>query len=75
MATAMKQEELMNTFKVVRVFKSGRDRQTIREGLTLEEAQAHCQDPNTASRTAVSKTANVTTLKYGPWFDAYYEED
>ena len=36
------------------------DTEHIKSGLTLEEAQAHCQDPN--------------TRKEGIWFDGYRED-
>jgi hypothetical protein len=61
------------TYKIVRHFMNGRKR-TIETGLTLEEAQAHCKDIETSSRTCM-KAANVRrTRQYGPWFDGYSEE-
>ncbi len=42
---------------------------TVKSGLTLEEAQAHCNDPETSSRTATDGEGDV-----GPWFDGYEEE-
>lgn len=57
-------------YKIVRgYFKGGR--RVIMRGLTLEQAQAWCQNPETSSRTC-RKAANVrrTRLK-GPWFDGY----
>jgi len=52
------------------VFFNGGKR-TIKSGLTLEEAQAHCQDPDTSSRTATSAAARKRTRDRGPWFDGY----
>jgi hypothetical protein len=58
------------TYKIVRGYMKGGKR-TIATGLTLEEAQAHCQDPETSSRTC-TKTANKRrTEQRGPWFDGY----
>ena len=41
---------------------------TIRTGLTLSEAQAHCEDPETSSSTASERTKRRTP---GRWFDGY----
>ena len=61
------------SYKIVRMYFKGRSR-TIATGLTLEEAQAHCRDPETSSRTC-KKSHNVRrTRERGPWFDGYSEE-
>ena len=64
----------MTTYKVMRKFMNGRKDYTVKVGLTLEEAQAHCNDPETSWKTAISSDAQKLTAKYGPWFDCYYEE-
>jgi hypothetical protein len=65
----------MTTYKIVRgYFNDTEARETIKTGLSLEEAQAHCQDPETSSRTATGKAARALTEKHGPWFDGYEEE-
>jgi len=57
-------------YKIVRSYFRG-GRRTINTGLTLEQAQAHCNDPETSSRTC-QKAANVRrTKRMGPWFDGY----
>jgi len=44
-------------------------RRTIDTGLTLDEAQAHCNDPETSSSTCTSNR-----VKGGwQWFDGYEE--
>jgi hypothetical protein len=52
------------TYKIVRSYYPGytgkTTRRTIKTGLTLEEAQEHCNDPK--------------TRKDGEWFDGYTEE-
>jgi hypothetical protein len=61
------------TYKVVRKFFRADD-ELIADGLSLQEAQEHCQDPETSSRTATSACAIALTEKCGLWFDAYYQE-
>ena len=62
-------------YKIVRHFFRGSLRRTIKRGLTLEEARAHCKNPETSSRTATSAKAQRYTGRVGPWFDTYvYEE-
>jgi hypothetical protein len=59
-------------YKIVRFYQNG-TRRTIKTGLTLSEAQAHCKDPETSSRTATSAAARRRTKRFGPWFDGYVE--
>ena len=59
-------------YKIVRMYFKG-DRRTIKTGLTLAEAQAHCRDPETSSKTATSREARKRTRQHGPWFDGYEE--
>lgn len=61
------------TYKIVRHFLK-REKETLKTGLTLEEAQAHCEDPETSSKTAVSVEADKLTREAGSWFDGYYRE-
>jgi hypothetical protein len=61
------------TYKIVRHFQN-RDNEVIERGLTLEEAQAHCQDDESSSSTATGAEAMMVTESYGAWFDGYTEE-
>jgi hypothetical protein len=62
-------------YKIVRFYQDrNRPRRTILTGLTLEQAQAHCEDPESSSTTATSATAKAVTRRNGPWFDGYTEE-
>jgi hypothetical protein len=63
----------MDTYKVTRKFFRGDD-ELIADRLSLEEAQEHCQDPETSSKTAKSCQAIMLTLERGPWFDCYDQE-
>lgn len=60
------------TYRIIRFYRDDeeRNRTVIATGLTLEEAQAHCQDPETSSSSAADPD-----LSHGPWFDGYEEED
>ena len=49
-------------------------KEEIQSGLTLEEAQEHCKDPESSSRTCTSEAGVARTEKYGDWFDGYDEE-
>lgn len=66
----------MNTYRIVRgYFNSDRwPRRTVAKGLTLEQAQAWCRDPETSSRTSTSPAGRRRTAERGPWFDGYEEE-
>ncbi len=63
----------MTTYCITRRFASG-DRETISEGLTKAEAQAHCRNPETSSRTCTEPELVEMTSKRGDWFDGYDEE-
>ena len=47
---------------------------TIKRGLTLAQAQAHCKDPETSSRTCTDAAGLLRTRERGPWFDGYTAE-
>ena len=66
---------MSKTYKIVRMYqKDEYSTQVIQTGLTLGQAQAHCRNPETSSRTATSDEAQEWTEKYGAWFDGYEEE-
>lgn len=59
-------------YNIVRFYKdSPIRRRIIRQRVTLEEAQAHCQDPETSSSTAKGSWARRRTRLHGAWFDGY----
>lgn len=56
-------------YKIIRFYqREDVPNETIATGLTLDEAQAHCEDPETSSRTATDPGTQ------GAWFDGYTEE-
>ena len=61
-------------YRIVRRYKDRGVRRIIRKGLTLEEAQAHCQDPETSSSTCKGAIGKARTRRMGPWFDGYEKE-
>lgn len=63
-------------YKIVRMYQRESSRQyrrTIKSGLTLDEAQAHCSDPETSSSTCTRSDRRRITEQRGPWFDGYTE--
>lgn len=62
-------------YKIVRhYFKGTPNHRTIKNGLTLEQAQEHCRDKETSSTTCTTSAGKLRTRQYGMWFDGYTEE-
>lgn len=61
-------------YRIIRFY---RDRPIRRRTLvvrcTLEEAQRHCQDPETSSSTCTRPENRRRTRRLGAWFDGYDE--
>ena len=67
-----KRGDTMEKYQIIRMYEdSGRSRRVIDSGLTLEEAQSHCRDPETSSSTCTSSQKRAYTRKVGRWFDGY----
>jgi hypothetical protein len=65
----------VTTYRIIRHFlNADRRSRVVDRGLTLAEAQEHCRDPETSSKTATSLRAQSRTRELGPWFDGYEEE-
>ena len=64
---------MTDRYKIVRFYFKGGKR-TINTGLTLEQAQAHCNDPETSSSTCEKSVNKQRTRRMGKWFDGYTEE-
>lgn len=60
-------------YSIYRHFQKG-GKELIVCDLTLEEAQAHCHDPETSSRTCTTYENRTLTEERGAWFDGYEEE-
>jgi hypothetical protein len=66
---------MADTYKIVRMyFNNDIPKRTIATRLSLEEAQAHCRDPETSSRTCRKPAGVRRTRKLGAWFDGYTKE-
>ena len=57
-------------YKIVRLYER-RENKLIKRVATLEEAQKHCQDPETNSLTCTTPEALQHTREHGPWFDGW----
>lgn len=61
-------------YDIVRLYRDAYPRRRIiKRGLTLEQARAHCSNPETSSSTATNPVARRRTAAIGPWFDGYQE--
>ena len=62
----------METYKIIRFFfNDDVENIVIERGLTLKEAQSHCRDEETNSKTCSDYTLEN---EKGPWFDGYEKE-
>lgn len=57
-------------YSIVRFYQRGGSRR-IRTGLSLKQAHAHCNDPETSSSTCTTAAARRITRRNGAWFDGY----
>lgn len=64
----------MSTYRIVRRYRDADKALIMMRGLTLEQAQEWCRDPETSSSTATLPYNVRRTKRCGPWFDGYEEE-
>lgn len=65
----------MKTYSIIIFYADlGKENEVLATGLTLEEAQEHCQGSETSSRSATGEEARKRTELHGPWFHGYSEE-
>jgi hypothetical protein len=64
----------LRTYRIIRVYKEGKPRQVMRDGLTLREAREWIKSIGSYSRTANNGAAQVATRRFGDWID-YYEPE
>jgi hypothetical protein len=63
----------METYRIIRFFRDG-DNEVIEGGLTREEAEEHCRDPESSSRTCTKDWGRRLLAARGAWFDGFAEE-
>lgn len=66
----------MATYKIVRFYRDDEElnKTVIVRGLDLEQAKAHCNDPETSGETCTNPEGLERTRLHGPWFDGWEEE-
>lgn len=63
------------TYKIIRMyFSDDFATETLRTGLTLEEAQEWCSNPEGSSSTCTLAEGLRRTASRGPWFEGYEED-
>jgi len=64
-----------STYSIIRMFQDeDQPSRVIKQGLTLEQAKAHCSDPETSSSTCTNPIGLDRTERLGRWFDGFEEE-
>lgn len=59
-------------YKIVRMFLN-HPTVLVKKNVSLEEAQKHCGNPETSSKTCTTEEGKDRTEAFGPWFDGYDE--
>lgn len=64
------------TYKIIRFYADENlVSEEIATGLTLEEATAWCEDPETSSSSCTGVEGRARTANFGPWFDGRQVEE
>lgn len=62
------------TYSIIRFYQQ-QDEEVVDTGLSLEDAQEHCNDDDTSSSTCTTEEGELRTEECGPWFEGFREED
>jgi len=65
----------MVLYKIIRFYEYDAPEDVGISGLTLEQAKAHCKDPETSSETCTTEEGKNRTAIVGRWFEGYTTED
>lgn len=64
------------TYRIVRFFQDPEIENTVvRVNMTIEQAKAWCNNPETSSVTCTTSFGRRRTEMYGPWFDRWQVEE
>lgn len=64
-----------STYAVRRYFQDpDKSWEGVATGLTLREAQEHCRNPETSSKTCTTIEGRRRTEEFGAWFEGFTEE-
>ena len=64
----------MATYRIERIFKNGSRKAILARGLSEEQAQEWCRDPEGSSRTCTKRVNIQRTKRRGDWFECYTED-
>lgn len=62
------------TYRIERIYFKGHRKQVLARGLSEEQAQEWCKDPEGSSSTCTKRTPCARTKAKGPWFECYTED-
>jgi hypothetical protein len=64
-------------YDIIRFYfnKGNTTQEVVREDVTLQDAQAHCKDPESSSSTCTMDDGTARTAERGEWFDGYERTD
>lgn len=63
------------SYKIIRFYENKKiEAEVIETGLSLEEVQERCTDPESSSKTCESAEGILRTGRCGPWFEGWTEE-
>jgi len=65
---------MATTYKTILMYRDSHGRRVLATRLTLEEAQAICNDAESSSETCTKPYLKRRTRERGPWFVGYERE-
>lgn len=63
------------SYRIIRFYqREDKANETVKRGLTREEAKAHCRSPLASSKTNNTSEGRARTIAHGDWFEGFEEE-